>query len=54
MHGRQYPSKIQDPPPYRSDMFADQQSNNHFRPIEERMAAFQQIVARYESEFIRT
>ncbi|CAF4604449.1 unnamed protein product, partial [Rotaria sp. Silwood2] len=38
----------QDPPPYQNNLQANRQSLNYYRPAEERMVDFQELVARYE------
>ena len=51
MYPQQYPQISQAPPPYQNNKHANEPSVDYFRPAEERMADFQQLVARYESEF---
>ena len=51
MYAQQYPNTNQVPPPYQENMQVNQQLDNYHRPAEERMADFQQLVARYESGF---
>jgi len=46
MYPQQYPATIQTPPP--SHQNYNQQLQNYYRPAEERMADFQQLVGRYE------
>ncbi|CAF3830554.1 unnamed protein product [Rotaria sp. Silwood1] len=48
MYTTQYPQVQQEPPPYQNNTHANQQSLNDYRPTEERMVDFQQLVARYE------
>ena len=51
MYAEQYPQVQQDSPPYQNNMQANRQSLNYYRPAEEHMVDFQELVARYESEF---
>ncbi|CAF0740276.1 unnamed protein product [Adineta steineri] len=50
MHGQQYQGAVQapPPPPYQNHMELNQQLSTYSRSAEERMADFQQLVARYE------
>ena len=48
----QLSNSSQSPPPYRNNMQHDNQPINYNRPAEERMADFQQLVARYESKIL--
>ncbi|CAF3321160.1 unnamed protein product [Rotaria socialis] len=48
MYPQQYPQISQAPPPYQNNMQGNEPSVDYFRPSEERMADFQQLVARYE------
>jgi hypothetical protein len=50
MYAQQYPGIIQAPPPYQNNMQMNQQLPNYYRSAEQRMADFQQLVGRYESE----
>jgi hypothetical protein len=50
MYAQQYPDIIQAPPPYQNNMQMNQQLPNYYRSAEQRMADFQQLVGRYESE----
>jgi hypothetical protein len=50
MYAHQYPENMQAPPPYQNNMQVNQQLANYYRPAEERMIDFQQLVGRYESE----
>jgi hypothetical protein len=52
MNAQQYPGTMQrPPPPYHNNMRANQPAQNYYRPAEERMVDFQQLVGRYESEW---
>ncbi|CAF4478819.1 unnamed protein product, partial [Rotaria magnacalcarata] len=48
MYPQQYPQTSQAPPPYQNNMHCNEPSVGYFRPAEERMEDFQQLVARYE------
>ena len=50
MYPQQYPSAPSAPPPYNNDMQYRQSMPNYHTSSEDRMAGFQQLVDRYESE----
>jgi hypothetical protein len=51
MHAHQYQGATQAPPPYQNNVQINQHLVDYNRPADERMADFEQLVARYESEF---
>lgn len=45
-----YPQSMQAPPPYRNNLQANGPNGQFYRPAEERMAEFEELVGRYESK----
>lgn len=48
-----YPQSMQaPPPPYPNNLRMPEPYDQYFRPAEERMAEFEELVGRYESKFM--
>ena len=46
-----YPQSMQaPPPPYQNNLPMNEPYGQHYRPAEERMAEFEELVGRYESK----